>query len=493
MQALPICLMTYLNVSAILNIDILNRGTEAKPSWELLLYLTEIKPELDKLPLSPSRIWIFTKSHCNRAIPSWSKIKSRSLAQQSGSTWIWLKKIYCCREAKQLCLRWECLKRVKTKHCFLTISFQVMTSTWTTSLFAHKRCCVIHLQSQRAYIFAFITTFRITLYPWNSAIPPHWLYYNWPKIQVSECHMKHSGEQNMTGLYLPKTQNSTPRVPPHSQIISFTKLSSVILDSQKSAPTKGSHSNTLEVILSPSLNNSFTSSTSRFTGMLLSPLSPHKITSVICNQVTAAVTHDAKKANILSGSLHLIFTTAICFAGTKLWGRGQRALQIQDCHCYLPTLLMLATPSHQVTTFKKAQPKASPTRQEASAWPQCAARTAAGFILIYCPTPGAGLRSRRAADRRDRVRSQTFSHLFYWQLQPAPFQLSHGGALSHHAWCLGCHAIALSHYEPPPLLSQVLCKVPSWHLLLMLLTPSYAAEIAAPALHHNAYCQIYPN
>lgn len=110
MQALPICLMTYLNVSAILNIDILNRGTEAKPSWELLLYLTEIKPELDKLPLSPSRIWIFTKSHCNRAIPSWSKIKSCSLAQQSGSTWIWLKKIYCCREAKQLCLRWECLK-----------------------------------------------------------------------------------------------------------------------------------------------------------------------------------------------------------------------------------------------------------------------------------------------------------------------------------------------------------------------------------------------
>lgn len=50
----------------------------------------------------------------------------------------------------------------------------------------------------------------------------------------------------------------------------------------------------------------------------------------------------------------------------------------------------------------------------------------------------------------------------------------------------------MSHYEPPSLLSQVLCKVPSWHLLLTLLTPSYAAETIAPALHHNVYCHIYP-
>lgn len=163
MQALPVCLMTYLNIPPVLNLGILNRGTEVKSSWELLLDLTEIKPELDKLPLSPSRVWIFTKSHCNRAIPSWSKVTSRSLAQQSGSTWIWLTKIHRCREAKQFCLRWEYLKGVNTKHCFLTISFQVTASTRTTSLFADKRWGVIYLQSQRVYIFAFIKTFRIAL------------------------------------------------------------------------------------------------------------------------------------------------------------------------------------------------------------------------------------------------------------------------------------------------------------------------------------------
>lgn len=106
-QTLPISLMTYLSPSLLFWMWASWTGVPKHyPAESIYCILWKLNHGWKTSLLSPLHIWIFTKSHWNRPIPSGSKIKTCSLTQQFGSIWIWLLKKYYSTESKQLCLRW---------------------------------------------------------------------------------------------------------------------------------------------------------------------------------------------------------------------------------------------------------------------------------------------------------------------------------------------------------------------------------------------------